>query len=190
LTSDRPAFASGVTAANANCLSAASFANTTPYYAGGPDQQIPVNFCTGPANVSVNLRLARTFGFGPKTDAAARNGGQGGGGQGGPGGPGGGGPGGGFGGGGFGGGGGGRGGGGGGRGGGGGGGGRQGSNTGRKYNLTIGAQAFNLFNEIPYGVPVSAWNNPLFGKTTTLAGGQFSSQNAVRRITLQANFYF
>jgi len=29
-----------------------------------------------------------------------------------------------------------------------------------------------------------------FGKTTSLAGGQFAAANAVRRITLQANFYF
>jgi hypothetical protein len=68
--------------------------------------------------------------------------------------------------------------------------GRSGSNTGRKYNLTIGAQAFNLFNEIPYGTPVSSLSSNLFGKTTTLAGGQFAAANAVRRITLQANFYF
>jgi hypothetical protein len=30
----------------------------------------------------------------------------------------------------------------------------------------------------------------LFGKTTGLAGGQFTGSNAVRRITLQANFTF
>jgi hypothetical protein len=80
--------------------------------------------------------------------------------------------------------------GGGGGGGGGRGGGRSGSNTGRKYNLTLGAQAFNLFNEIPYGTPVSTLSNSLFGKTTGLAGGQFTGSNAVRRITLQANFNF
>jgi len=188
VSDDRPAFAPGVTAANASCTNANSFYSPPPAstpVAGETYTEIPVNFCTGPANVSVNLRLSRTFGFGPKTEASAGRGG-GGGGQGGPGGPGG--PGG-FGGGG---GGGGRGGGGGGRGGGGGGGGggRQGSNTGRKYNLTIGAQAFNVFNEIPYGTPVSSLSNALFGKTTTLAGGQFSSSNAVRRITLQASFFF
>jgi hypothetical protein len=47
-----------------------------------------------------------------------------------------------------------------------------------------------VFNEIPYGTPVSSLSNALFGKTTTLAGGQFSSSNAVRRITLQASFFF
>jgi Carboxypeptidase regulatory-like domain len=203
---DRPAFASGITSANADCKNANDFFSPPPsatYTTGESYTEMPVNFCTGPANVSVNLRLSRTFGFGPKTEASSGRGqggqngqnGQGGPGGGGPGGggPGGGGPGGGggFGGGGGGGGrGGGGGGGGGGRGGGGGGGGRSGSNTGRKYNLTIGAQALNLFNEVPYGSPVSSLSNPLFGKTISLGGGQFSGSNAVRRITLQANFYF
>jgi hypothetical protein len=198
---DRPEFANGITAANASCTNAADFNGA---YTGNSTTQIPVNFCTGPANVSVNLRLSRTFGFGPRTDAAANTRGQGGqNGQGGPGGgglgagpnAGGGGGGRGGGGGGFGGGGGGGGGGfgggggGGGRGGGGGGGGRTGSNTGRKYNLTLGAQAFNLFNEIPYAPPGGTLN-PSFGKTTRLAGGQFATADAVRRITLQASFSF
>jgi len=194
LTSDRPAFANGVTAANVVCTNAASFSTATPYVAGGPSNEIPVNLCTGPANVSINLRLSRTFGFGPKTEASAQQAAQQGGGPGGQGGPGpggGAGPGGGgggFGGGGFGGGGG-R--GGGGRGGGGGGGGgRRGANTGRKYNVTIGAQAFNLFNMIPYSTPVGSLSSNLFGKPTSLAGGQFAGPTAVRRITLQASFYF
>ena len=181
----------------AQCLNAANFSSTNPYTPGAVNNQIPLNFCTGPATVSLNLRLGRTFGFGPKTAAelsaeqqarqAARGGpggpgGPGGGGPGGPGGPGGGGggrgPGGG--GGGFGGGG-----GGGGRGGGGGGfGGGRGTNTGRKYNLTIAAQAFNLFNEVPYSSPSGNLNNH-FGQTTSIQGG-----NSVRRITLQASFTF
>jgi hypothetical protein len=189
LTTDRPAFAKGpVSPTFANCTNAANFTPTQYAVDGTNDTEIPVNFCTGPANVSINLRLSRTFGFGPKTEATQGRRGQGGGG-GGEGGP----PGGGFGGGGFGGGGGGRGGGGGGGrggGGGGGGGGRSGSNTGRKYNLTIGAQAFNLFNEIPYGTSVGVLSSNLFGHPTTLAGGQYSGATAVRRITLQASFYF
>jgi Carboxypeptidase regulatory-like domain len=189
---DRPSFANGAT--SGNCFSASTFnarTSTTPVYTPGETYtEVPINYCTGPANVAFNLRLNRTFGFGPKTaPTPGRGGGAGGaGGAGGPGGPGGGGPGGG----GFGGGGGGRGGGGGARGGGGGGGGggRSGSNTGRKYNLTIGAQALNLFNEVPYANPISTLSSPLFGKSTQLAGGQFSGATAVRRITLQANFYF
>ena len=34
-------------------------------------------------------------------------------------------------------------------------GGGRGSNTGRRYNLSLGLQALNLFNEVPYGSPVA-----------------------------------
>ncbi len=177
---DRPSFASNENAASANCFNAISFSNATPYTAGGTDNQIPVNFCTGPANVSFNLRLARSFAIGPKTAAAlaaTQAGGPGGpgafGGMGGR--PGGGG-------------------GGGGRGGFGGGpggpGGGFGGGSDRRYTLTIGAQAQNLFNEVPYGIPVSTLTNPQFGKTLSLGGGPFAGQNAVRTIMLQANFSF
>lgn len=157
----------------AQCVNRANFSTSngldlTP--GSFADTEIPVNFCTGPANASFNIRLAKTIGFGPKTAAALaaqRGGGPGGpGGPRGPGGPGGGG---------------GYHGGGGGRGGFGG-----GSNTGRKYNLSLGAQAFNLFNEVNYGSPSGTISNPQFGQTTTLAG----AQNLVRRITLQATFNF
>ena len=170
-----------------NCRNASSFNGGSAAAPIPLNQQIPVNFCTGPANVSFNLRLSRTWGFGHLTEAAAAAAARAAA-RGGPGGPGG--PGGGFGGGPDGGGG--RGGGGGGRGGGGGGfgGGGRGTNTGRKYNLTLGAQAQNLFNEIPYGIPVSSLTNPQFGQTTSLQSGVFSSDTAVRRITLQANFSF
>jgi hypothetical protein len=180
---DRPAFAPGISASNANCLLKNDFVNAdqitgTNQVINNTSSQIPVNFCTGPASVSFNLRLGRTFGFGPKTAAALAAaaaasqsggpGGPGGGGRGGGGGERGGG-------------------GGGGRGGGPGGGGGfgGGSNTGRKYNLTIGAQAFNLFNEVPYSNPNGSWSSPQFGQTTNITSG-----NSVRRITLQANFNF
>lgn len=65
-----------------------------------------------------------------------------------------------------------------------------GASSGRKYNLTIGAQASNLFNEVPWGTPVSSLNNPRFGQTVSLQGGIFASQDAVRRIMLQATFSF
>jgi len=207
VTNDRPGFGGlGLQkASSAFCRNSNNFnletVSTTPI-AGENYQEIPVNFCTGPASASVSLRLSRTFGFGTRTDAAR---GRGPGGAGGPGGgpgglgggpggfgggPGGGGPRGG-GGGGFGGGGGGP------RGGGGGFGGGRGSNTGHKYNLTIGAQAQNLFNEVPYGTPVSQLNNSRFGQQITLGGGGRGGGggfggggNAVRQITLQANFSF
>ncbi len=65
-----------------------------------------------------------------------------------------------------------------------------GGSSGRKYNLTIGAQASNLFNEVPWGIPVGTLTNPRFGQTVSLQGGIFASQDAVRRITLQATFGF
>ena len=167
---DRPGFNQGQAI---NCASAASF-NTSN--AGG---EIPINDCTGPAIFTFNLRAARTFGFGPKTDTAG-NATGGGGGRGGGGG--------------------GRGGGGGGvRGGGpmgggpfGGGGGGGGTGTGRRYNLTLGAQAQNLFNAVPYAAPTatSALTSTQFGKLTQLSGRPFSTPNAVRLIQLQATFNF
>lgn len=187
---DRPQLVPG---AALNCRDRSSFGaiprQSSSYVPGESYQQIPINYCTGPANSSINLRLSRTFGFGPKTEAAlaaeararqAEHGGP----ASGPGGlgvPGGGhgehggehhgGMGGGFGG---------------------------GSNTGRRYNLTIGAQAQNLFNQVPYGTPVSSLSNPRFGQSISLSGGLFGgyggggggNSNAVRRILLQANFSF
>jgi hypothetical protein len=179
---DRPSFVNGAT--SANCLAGNTFdAHTSTqssgvYTPGEAYTEIPVNYCTGPANVTVNLRLSRTFGFGPRTDGGTNGRGNRGGGQGGPGGPGG------FGG--IGGGGGGR----GGRGGGGDGMGRSGSNTGRKYNLSVGVQALNLFNQVAYATPTSTLSSTLFGKSTQLQGGPFAGATAVRRITLQASFFF
>ena len=173
---DRPAFASG---SSANCTTASTF--TTPVQ-GASYNQVPINYCTGPSNFSFNLRVGRTFGFGPKLEGPAGAAGQGGGrnrggpggGMSGGGGPGGGGPG-----------------GGGGRGGGGGGPmGGGGTNTGHRYNLTLGASAQNLFNVVPYSNPIGTLSNPHFGTITSIAGRPFSSGTAVRSITLQATFNF
>jgi hypothetical protein len=179
---DRPSFASNVTPATTNCFNASSFSDATPYAAGGPDNQIPVNFCTGPANISFNMRLSRSFAIGARTVAAVAatqaagsgapggmssimGGGPGGGGGGGRGGGPGGGP-------------------------SGGPGGGPGSRSDHRYTLTIGAQAQNLFNEVPYGIPVSTLSNPKFGQTLSIGSGPFASQNAVRTIMLQASFSF
>ncbi len=159
---ERPAFKSGVAA---NCSSANTFdANPSTSYT-----EIPINYCTGPTNVSANLRVGRAFGFGPKIERA--NGAASGGGPGGPRGmPG------------FGGGGGGR----------GGGGpfGGGGASTGRRYTLNLGAQAMNIFNIVPYLPPISTLSNAQFGRYTSLAGRPFSSSNAVRTVTLQATLNF
>ncbi len=146
---------------------------------------IPVNMGTGPAAVAVNVRISRAFGIGPKLVSASNqaNGGPppggggpppggGGGGRGGP-------PGGGLGPGGL------------------GGGGPRGmggmfgpTSTGRKYSLNFSAQALNLFNDVDYGTPVGTLTSPYFDKSTTLAGGMFSTGSAVRRIFVQAVFSF
>lgn len=65
-----------------------------------------------------------------------------------------------------------------------------GASSGHRYTMTLGAQAFNLFNIVPYGTPTSSLSSPRFGQFTTLATGPFSSQTAVRRITLQLTFNF
>jgi hypothetical protein len=152
------------------------------------------NVGNSPASVSVNLRVSRAFGIGPKLESnnansAANQGGGGppdGGGGGRRGGP----PGGGLGPGGL-------------------GGGGRGmgagfgpATTGRKYSLNFSAQALNLFNDIDYGTPTGTIAPTLdtttgiygpgdqFDKSTSLAGGMFSSGSAARRIFVQAVFTF
>ncbi len=132
--------------------------------------RIPVSYCTGPTNVSFNLRVAKSFGFGKRAGAATtpdvggppgggRRGGGGGGG-GGRGGPGGGGP--------FGG----------------------GGNNNHRYNFNLSAQAFDLFNYVPYAAQVGTINSPNFGKSVAIVGGFGGNQSAVRRIALQLPFNF
>ena len=146
-----------------------------------PYTPIPINTLTGPNHFTLNLRLAKTFGFGP--DAKGKNSAQS---DGGP--PGGGGPQGGGGGGG----GGARGGGGGGfgRGPGGGGFGGGGPATTRRYNLTLSVNARNVFNIVNGATPVGVLTSPNFGRSIALATGPFSSAAANRKIELQATFTF
>jgi Carboxypeptidase regulatory-like domain len=168
---DRPEFgpsngiAPGTPGSNtiAGCGSFVSPAPGTSY------TRIPINLCTGPAQFTTNLRLTKTFGFGPQTGVAA----QGQGGQGGPGGPGGG-----------------RGGPGGGRGGPGGMGGFGGSNTGRRYNLAFGVQALNLFNDANLSTPNGQLTSQQFGVSTQLAGRPFTGPSGLRQIVLQTSFTF
>ncbi len=138
--------------------------------------QIPINYLTGPSNFTLNLRLAKTFGFGPETKG--NNSQQ----QGGPGGPppggGGGGP---------------RGGGGGGGGGGFGGhgpGGFGGPATTRRYSLTFSVNARNVLNKVNAATPIGVLTSPNFEQSIALAGGPFSSAAANRKIELQAAFSF
>ncbi|MGF7179690.1 carboxypeptidase regulatory-like domain-containing protein [Tunturiibacter psychrotolerans] len=164
----RPFFENGD---SGNCRLASDFSSTQT----GSLTPVPINYCDGPTNFTFNLRASRVFGFGERSGGAAsstqgsgsgRNNGPGGGGPG-AGGLRAGGPGGvrgGF--------------------------GPQGASSGHKYTFTLGAQAFNLFNVVPFGTPTSVLSSPRFGQFTTLAAGPFSSATAVRRITLQASFNF
>jgi len=158
---------------------------STPYTYDGltltpnptPDEEIlPRNFGRSPGSVSVNLRLAKTFGFGPSRESSyngaqgggasgGRGGDHGGGGRGGP--PGGGmmGPMGGM----FG-----------------------GPSTGKRYNLTLSVQARNLLNHVNPGPINGIVTSPLFGESNSLAGGfgAFSQSGNNRRLELQARFQF
>ncbi|MFP5250010.1 MAG: carboxypeptidase regulatory-like domain-containing protein, partial [Acidobacteriota bacterium] len=167
---DRPAWASA----------SSTKTMTTPY--GSFDlapawnaPRIPYNLGTGPGQVSLNLRLSKSFGIGPRVA-----GGQGGFGGGFRGGPGGGPP---------------RGGMGGGLGPGGLSGGGPGfmgmnNNLPRRYSLSFSAMAHNLFNNVNLAPPNGVLESPLFGQSTALAGGFFSSGAYNRSIDLQMSFSF
>lgn len=138
-----------------------SFVSPTPGSAYTP---IPINYCTGPALFSANVRLTKTFGFGRSIGSQAQGNGPGGGpgghGPGGHGGRGGGGP--------FGG----------------------GASTGKRFNLSIGVQAMNLFNNLDVSTPNGTLSSPQFGESTQLAGRPFTGTSAVRQIALQTRFTF
>jgi hypothetical protein len=132
----------------------------------------PINYGTGPSQFTLNLRLTKTFGFGPKIGRAAGNPGPGGG-------PGGGG--------------------GGGRGGGGGprgplfGGGPGGipSGSDRRYNLTFGVIARNALNKVNYANPSGILGSRFFDTSNGVpSSGPFANSAAIRRIDLQASFSF
>ncbi|HEY0786746.1 MAG TPA: carboxypeptidase regulatory-like domain-containing protein, partial [Acidobacteriaceae bacterium] len=163
---DRPSFGTPGAAA-VEQTSYGSF-DTTPPPGATP---IPINYGHGPALFTFNLRTSKTFGFGARTGppADSASGGPPGGGP--PrGGPGGGGP---------------------GRGGPGGGGpGGGAGNTGKRYNLTLNAQALNLFNVINLAPPTGTIDSPNFGRSNALAGQIFSSGSAARRVFVQATFTF
>ena len=130
---------------------------------------LPINYGVGPSHFVLNLRLTKTFGFGPKTKGAVNA--QGGGGPGGGGGP---------------------------RGGGGGprgplfGGGPQmgGPSSDRRYNLTLGVNVRNVFNKVNTANPSGVLGSGFFDVPNALQGGPFSTGSAVRRIDLQATFSF
>lgn len=137
---------------------------------GATGQRLPINYGTGPNHFVMNLRLTKTIGLGSRTKAT--NGPVGG--SGGPGGPGGGG--------------------GGHRGGplfGGGGQMASSSNSDRRYNLTLGVNLRNAFNNVNAANPSAVLGSRFFDVSNSLQGGPFSPGSAAnRRIDLQATFSF
>jgi len=179
----RPTFAASCTETNTVQTSLGCF-DVNPYGTG--EKIIPYGVGTGPSNVSVNARLAKVIGIGPKLEEGARgSGGGGGGGRGGPGGGGYGPP-------------------------GLGGGGLSGARAGpgrmdaavaRKYSLNLSAWATNVLNHENFGTPngvlapepVNGVLEPgsYFDKSQSLAGNFFGSATGGNRsIQLQANFNF
>jgi hypothetical protein len=133
---------------------------------GASGKLLPINYGTGSAHFVMNLRLTKTFGFGPSTKNAGGGqgqGGPGGGGRGGPRGPlfGGGGP------------------------------GMMSSNSDRRYNLTLGVGVRNAFNNVNVANPNAVLGSKLFDVSNALQGGPFSQGSAAnRRLDLQATFSF
>ena len=179
---DRPALATAATASANLVATALGNFDVNP---GANEARIPYDLGTGPAQFSMNLRLSKSFGIGPKVEGGSGFSG------GGPGGPGGGGP------------------GGGGPGGGGLGPGGLGGNGGgpprldqavpRRYSLTFAVMGRNVFNDdnkaSPIGVlPTSSVaaqsSTNRFDKYTSIAGGFFGSAASNRSIDLQATFSF
>lgn len=66
------------------------------------------------------------------------------------------------------------------------------SSTGRRFNLTLSAQALNMFNNINYGTPIGTLGSSEFGRSTGLASGPFSGPggSTSRRLYFQAVFAF
>jgi len=144
--------------------------------APGPNYpRIPVNQGTSPAQFTLNMRVSKTFGLGPKLETANKNpqsqgdqhrgerdggrpapaGGMAGAPRGGMGGifgaP---------------------------------------ERSSQRYSLTFSANARNVFNNVNPAPPVGNLSSSLFGQSTALAGGVFNTQSANRRIDLQVMFAF
>jgi hypothetical protein len=158
----RPSFAA-CTAANQTKFGCFN-ANPAP---GTP--LIPINYGEGPGGFTLNVRVSKTFGFGPAIEGASSSGGGPGGGGTfgrGPGGP---------------------------RGGGGGRGGMDfggGSSSNRRYSLTFGLVVRNLFNNVNLAAPIGNLGSPLFGESNALARPPLGNSSYNRRIDLQAAFSF
>ena len=125
---------------------------------------IPIYFGEGPGRFSMNLRVTKTFGFGPVIEGAS-SGAGGGGMSGGT----------------F------------GRGPGRGGGGGRGMDAGatnRRYALTVGVIGRNIFNNNNVATPIGNLGSPLFGESNGPAGRPYNDSSSNRRLDLQLTFTF
>jgi hypothetical protein len=172
---DRAVLANGATP-NGTTIKSIAGCGTFAQPGAATGTTTPSNYCTGPARFSLNMRISKTIGFGgAKVATPSGQGGQGGPGGGGPpgshgsgshsGGSHGGGPGGGM----YGGG---------------------GASTGQRFNLSFGVDIHNVFGNEDLGTPQGALSSPEFGKSTQLSGGPYTSDSALRRISLQTSFTF
>ncbi|HEX8713380.1 MAG TPA: carboxypeptidase regulatory-like domain-containing protein [Terracidiphilus sp.] len=167
---DRPAFA---TSASTDVMHT-SYGNFDLAPSAGA-ALVPYNYGTGPGEFSMNMRISKSFGIGPKVangigpamfgpggPGGPRGGGRGGmggglgpGGLSGPGGP----P-------------------------------RFDQATARRYSLNFAVMARNILNNVNLAQPVGVLESPLFGQSNALAGGFFSSQASNRSVDLQVSFNF
>jgi hypothetical protein len=60
----------------------------------------------------------------------------------------------------------------------------------RRYSLNFAAMARNVLNNVSLAQPVGVLDSPLFGKSTAVAGGFFSSAASNRSVDLQVSFTF
>ncbi len=171
---DRPAFASSSTSPGNLRVTQFGDFDVAP---AANEPRIPSNLGDSPGQFTLNLRLSKTIGLGPKLEAGDNNpqngpGGEHHGGPGrGPGGPGGGGP----------------------RGGGrgpGGPGGPFGERSNQRYSLTFSTMVRNIFNNVNPAPPIGNLSSQQFGESTALAGGPFNTQSANRRVDFQVMFSF
>ena len=168
---DRPAFA---TASSTDVMQTAY--GDFDLNPGANVTRIPYNLETGPAQFSLNMRVSKSFGIGPKVEGGAHSSGGGPGGGGPGGGPGGGGP----------------------PGGGLGPGGLSGNNgpprldqaVPRKYSINFSVMSRNVFNHVSLAAPVGVLESPLFGQSTAISGGFFGNAASNRSVDLQATFNF
>ncbi len=176
---DRPTFAnSNSNPANVDTTKYGNFDVGTAPPSGS--KLIPINYGNGPVQFAMNMRVAKSFGVGPRVeegkgarvDGGGGPGGGRGGGRGMPGmGLGGNGP---------------------------NPGGGQNNRVDRRYSITLSAFAHNIFNVVNLappngtlgGPPDGTTDSPFFGKSNQLASGFFSHGSAVRDFNFQALFNF